>query len=330
MNAASTYRTSIILSASQTDSEGQQKRRRTFVAVDWNRYKAECESLRSPNTTPQSTLPDELPPKPEFDVDPRRSWKQTGARSSKLSLCDANSIIALLFFFGSLFFVANGFFTLLPLTNPELTFRGEAELVAPITNLLGALFFTSGSLLSLPTIWNTPSSQTGTKDTQALDKLSRPVLITDISWRWLPTRGDLKSVMAETPFQSAIAQMFGVIVLFPSVVTGFPGVLNTNDLSGFSFGVFGPLFLGGSLFFVSSVIMLVYTQERWYLPAFLSIVWQASLLNALGSLGFALAGAFLLLGNITTGTLMSFAGSWAFLCASLLQGLDLIVIHEVS
>jgi hypothetical protein len=74
--------------------------------------------------------------------------------------------------------------------------------------------------------------------------------------------------------------------------------------------------IGGSGFIISSILFMLETQQKWYLPAPTVLGWHIGFWNLIGALGFTLCGA---LGFSTSdavlyeGSLATFWGSWAFL-----------------
>jgi hypothetical protein len=104
------------------------------------------------------------------------------------------------------------------------------------------------------------------------------------------------------------------ITSLPGILTSSPSLVPLLNLL--------PATLGGLLFITASVLQILNTQEKWWVPQPLKGDWQVGFWNATGSLGFTLAGALPALGTETAtyfGTLADFWGSWAFLFGSLVQ-----------
>lgn len=251
---------------------------------------------------------------------------------------DANWIIAILFVIGSISFTINGFFGLLPLVAPSTAFSTEATLAAPLTNAIGAALFVTAGIFTMPAIWNTangtiePASSSSSSSSkfegdEEQTKTYQPALLSSPSWVWLPSWGILKDALKTTPFQSGAMQLVAGSVLTTSVVFGFPGVLAPDDLLGLSTFVFTPLLIGGGIFTISNIMLLLFAQERWYKPRFGSAAWQASLWNVIASILFAITGVLFLSGDTLGGSVASFIGSWAFLIGSVVQWYDMMAFY---
>lgn len=79
--------------------------------------------------------------------------------------------------------------------------------------------------------------------------------------------------------------------------------------------------VGGSGFIISSTLIMIEVQERWYAPNLKSLGWHIGFWNLVGAIGFTLCGALGFgIGRAGAGagleyasTLATFIGSWAFL-----------------
>lgn len=79
--------------------------------------------------------------------------------------------------------------------------------------------------------------------------------------------------------------------------------------------------VGGCGFIISSTLIMLEVQERWYTPKLRSLGWHIGFWNLVGAIGFTLCGA-LGYGIEQPGveyasTLSTFVGSWAFLVSRL-------------
>lgn len=78
-----------------------------------------------------------------------------------------------------------------------------------------------------------------------------------------------------------------------------------------------PKVIGGSGFIVSSTLIMLEVQERWYKPNLRSLGWHIGIWNLIGAIGFTLCGALGFAsdneGAEYASTLSTFIGSWAFL-----------------
>lgn len=314
------------------------QRRRTFVAIDHAEYRARCDLAR---VSKSSSGVYDIEWNKELDQNQHVSpgfREQLKVMATVYPYRDANWIIAILFIVGSISFAINGFFGLLPLVAPSTAFPTEATLAAPVTNAIGAALFVTAGFLTMPAIWNTAngtiepvsSSSSSSSKFEGDDeqtKTYQPALLSSPSWVWLPSWGILKDALKTTPFQSGAMQLVAGSVLTTSVVFGFPGVLAPDDLVGLSTFVFTPLLIGGGIFTISNIMLLLFAQERWYKPRFGSAAWQASLWNVIASILFAITGILLLSGDTLGGSVASFIGSWAFLIGSVVQWYDMMAFY---
>lgn len=67
--------------------------------------------------------------------------------STTFPVWDISYLIALLFFWGSLFFVLDGLFVWLPLENPSTEFVGESTTAAGTVAFIGGICFEVGAIL---------------------------------------------------------------------------------------------------------------------------------------------------------------------------------------
>lgn len=107
-------------------------------------------------------------------------------------------------------------------------------------------------------------------------------------------------------------------------------VISPDNLLGSQLFLFAPLTVGGSLFFFSNLILLVWLQKRWFSPEPSTAAWQAAFWSTLGSLNFALIGISLFLNDLMGSSLAGFIGSTAFLLGSIIQWYDVMAFHPDS
>lgn len=346
MNAANSHRASYFdlgglpgPTARRQSAAVALERRRTFVAVDHAEYRAKCDLARDSKASEPLGVYD-IEWNKEHEQDRRSSLGfrvQLTAMATVFPYRDANWIIAVLFVVGSISFTINGFFGLLPLVAPLTAFPTEATIAAPVTNAIGAALFVSAGVLTMPAIWNTangtiepvsPSSSSSKfEGDEEQAKTYQPALLSSASWVWLPSWSIFKDALKTTPFQSGAMQLVAGSVLTTSVVFGFPGVLAPDDLFGLSAFVFTPLLIGGGIFTVSNIMLLLFVQERWYKPRFGAAAWQASMWNVVASILFAITGVLFLSGDTLGGSVASFIGSWAFLIGSVVQWYDMMAFY---
>ena len=138
-------------------------------------------------------------------------------------------------------------------------------------------------------------------------------------WSWWPTWDELAThYLREIGFLACLAQMIGATVFWISGFTALKPI--TAALSApASNGVYWlPQVVGGAGFIVSSLLLMIEVQDKWYRPALGSLGWHIGFWNFVGAIGFTLCGA---LGfGVENGesiqyalTLATFVGSWAFL-----------------
>lgn len=178
--------------------------------------------------------------------------------------------------------------------------------------------------------WNTDNGTLDLPDSDASSisdqpaKIYHPALLGSAAWRWTPGRAALRRLLGEPPFQAALVQLAGTMVLAPSAVVGLPGVLAPDNLLGLAVGVFTPLLVGGGLIFLASAMLLLFSQRAWYRPELASAAWYGSLCNTVGAACFSLGGALLLINEAAMAGEVVFAGSVVFLIGSLIQWYDLV------
>lgn len=286
----------------------------------------------------------------------------------KMAVCwpvwDISFDMALLFAVGSAIWVVNSFFAWLPLQAPSTAFAGEQGLAGGITAVVGALVFEVGALFGLLEAVNENRGhcfgwalETALQDSglllhprpadcrhhhrerwrlfqrrQAGSDTQKPRR----QWSWCPSWHELRThYVREIGFWANAVQMAGATVFWISGFTGLPPVLDRLSPAAVD-GVFWlPQVVGGVGFVVSSLLFMLETQPRWYVPAPGLLGWHVGLWNLVGALGFTLCGA-LGFASATSrqmeyaSTLSTFLGSWAFLIGSLIQWYESLDKYPVS
>jgi len=155
-----------------------------------------------------------------------------------------------------------------------------------------------------------------------LQEASLAPLLGDSAFIYLPTVHQICTRYAHSLyFHAGWVQFLGTIVFSLATLTSLPGVL-TSSPSLIPVLNLLPATLGGLLFIIASVLQILHAQDKWWIPQPVKGGWQVGFWNAIGSLGFTLAGALPVLGTETAtyvGTLADFWGSWAFLIGSVVQ-----------
>ncbi|RDW77938.1 hypothetical protein BP5796_05790 [Coleophoma crateriformis] len=151
----------------------------------------------------------------------------------------------------------------------------------------------------------------------------QPALIGDDAFIWWPTMQQYRRVYwNDKTFNAGMNQWLGTIVFAVATITAVPGVADLTNTTIFYYANLLPATLGGFLFLIAAIFQMGAAQEKWYLPRPLHLDWQIGFWNAIGSVGFTLAGALFYPGTAALSlqaTLASFWGSWAYLIGSVLQ-----------
>ncbi|EXJ87817.1 hypothetical protein A1O1_04744 [Capronia coronata CBS 617.96] len=155
-------------------------------------------------------------------------------------------------------------------------------------------------------------------------------------WQWFPSWHDLRThYIYELGFLAGVAQLFGATVFGVSGITALPGINNHLTHQYALNGAYWiPQVIGGSGFIASSILYLLETQQKWYIPALKILGWHIAFWNLIGAIGFTLCGALgMAYGNSGAqyqASLSTFWGSWAFLIGSYLQLYESLDKHPVE
>jgi hypothetical protein len=171
----------------------------------------------------------------------------------------------------------------------------------------------------------TSTSTINTDDVNAVHASPQSALLGNPAFIYFPTMHQLLTIYAQSfHFHAGLIQFLGTIIFSIATITSLPGILPSLATSPFLIPLLNllPATLGAFLFLTSSILQLLSAQKQWYRPEILKGEWHVGLWNAIGSLGFTLAGALPILGTEEAsyiGTLAGFWGSWAFLVGSVVQ-----------
>ncbi|KAI5866742.1 hypothetical protein GGS23DRAFT_551800 [Durotheca rogersii] len=298
-------------------------KRQTIVPVDYANYSSQCRKIKE-EAGEESIFDVEPMPEPPSVLD------QIGRMITIWPYRDANWVIAILFIVGSIVFTVNGFFGLLPLLDPATALPAEALYVVPVLNILGAAHFLTGGTLSLVASWNADKGEYEPVDIMTeggVTKTYKPALLGSRAWSWRPSAADLRALIRTPPFLSSLVQSFGGLILTVSVVSGWPGIISPEDIFSMQLFLFGPLTIGGFLFFFANMSLLIWMQDRWYKPKWGEAGWQSAFWSSVGSFNFAYTGITLFTGDFLTSSIASFIGSWTFLLGAVIQWYDLMAFH---
>ena len=143
------------------------------------------------------------------------------------------------------------------------------------------------------------------------------------NWTWWPSGHEIMThLIYSVGFQASFIQFVAATFFYAPCFASLPGIY--NHLSpGLILGLSGiPQIVGAVGFVLSSMLFMLETQSRWYLPALGTLGWYISVLNVAGSIGFVLSPCFGLVKSSWAqyqSALSTLWGSWAFLVASALQ-----------
>ena len=141
-------------------------------------------------------------------------------------------------------------------------------------------------------------------------------------WRWFGLADK------QVGWWAAMIQFGGATCFTVAVISGTPGILKEDQWELQTALIWTMQVLGSIGFVVSSVLLMLEEQARWYLPALDLIGWHSAFWNLVGAIGFLLSAVFGYLANWHgNGTVCcqfwgtgfnTYYGSWAFLIASVL------------
>ncbi|KAJ3998093.1 hypothetical protein F5050DRAFT_1873318 [Lentinula boryana] len=245
--------------------------------------------------------------------------------------------VAIAFTLGSIIWVVNGFYSFLPFVDTSF-----AQSIAGIgwTAWVGATVFELGSILGVLEAWNRGETanfgwgvrralgQENASDSNgyAVNSSSEGKagnLKHQRKWIWFSS--DSK-YWHELGFLAAFAQFWAATIFWISGFTALPSIQDAiSTRTGVLDGVFWtPQVIGGMGFVISSSLLLLETQKRWYIANPASLGWQVAVWNFIGAIGFTLCGALGYAAQTSTkaayqSSLSTFWGGWAFLIGSILQ-----------
>ncbi|KAI0764700.1 hypothetical protein C8Q74DRAFT_1205533 [Fomes fomentarius] len=269
--------------------------------------------------------------RPSFTIVKQRIHHSEGRLKVHLAW-DISFWVAVVFVLGSTIWVVNGFILFLPLENVG----SDEPSAAAWSAFVGGTLFEVGSYLmyveALNTgheelfglaLWNVVGEAASEdplidprKDDSEGEK--RPH-----RFRWIgfgPWR--------ELGFLACFIQIWAATIFWVSTITGLPNVIQglPQDPPTAITDVFywSPQVIGGTGFVISSLLLMVEVQKRWWLPNLRSMGWHVALWNLFGAVGFTLCGALGYASLSSSGVnyqsvLSTFWGSWAFLIGSIVQ-----------
>ncbi|KAJ7793407.1 hypothetical protein B0H14DRAFT_148789 [Mycena olivaceomarginata] len=207
--------------------------------------------------------------------------------------------VAVIFTVGSIVWVINGFIVFLPFINTHVA--EDADGIG-WSAWVGATIFEFGAVMGLWEAWNhgdvanfgwnvqmlmhhgkSPLSTPGSKQPSASATPTK-------KWIWFSTDG---KYFHELGFVAAFVQFWAATIFWISGFTALPAITTAIESRTALFnGVFWtPQVIGGTGFVISSTIIMIETQKKWYLPAVTSLGWHVGFWNLVGGVGFTLCGA---------------------------------------
>ncbi|KAI0644029.1 hypothetical protein C8Q79DRAFT_914226 [Trametes meyenii] len=263
---------------------------------------------------------------------------------------DISFWVAVIFVLGSTVWIVNGFFLFLPLVNigsndfpasawtafvggtlfevgsylmyVEALNAGHEELFGPaLRGLLGHANRTV-STDALPDS-DSANAEKGSTGSGCGDRHGDSGGRRRLKFRWIGIGS-----WRELGFLACFIQMLAATIFWVSTITGLPNVISglPEDPPTAITDVFywSPQVVGGWGFIISSVLLMIEVQRKWWLPNLRSMGWHIGLWNLVGAIGFTLCGALGYASLASSGAnyesiLATFWGSWAFLIGSVIQ-----------
>jgi hypothetical protein len=271
---------------------------------------------------------------------------------------DISFDVAYVFTIGSVIWVINAFFVLLPLLRPDTEFKNEELYGGGITAFIGATVFEFGSLLLMAEAINenragcfgwaleravSHGKEEGEDQATLMPSKShcthhhsnkRNLVGTGLehsakhadyarAWVWWPSAQDLRThYLHSLGFLASLAQLFGATIFWISGLTALPGIYNRMSRPIAIVFYWTPQIIGGMGFIVSGTLFMIETQSKWWKPAPKMLGWWIGVWNLIGGIGFTLCPAF---GYDRSewaqlqACVSTFWGSWAFLIGSVVQ-----------
>lgn len=274
---------------------------------------------------------------------------------------DISWLLATMFTLGSLLWIANGFIVLLPFVDSGVTEElhyasawsafaaGSIYLFASVLLMLEAInAYKSGCFGwtiesdAGASIWQLrarpgqcrhrhrqrPEGQSfGGESVQNRDALDKRNDDTHWHhWEWWPSWSDLRShYFHELGFVACGIQLVSVFIFWLTKFVALPEVSRHLSIIAMDGVYWAPQMLACLGFVVSSSLVMLETQSRWYMPAVAVMGWHVGLWKLIGSIGFTVCAV---LGPLSQheypharyqSNLASFWGSWALLVGSMVQ-----------
>lgn len=288
----------------------------TFTLVDYAEYHAKMKAVK-------------IEEGPIYDntcdiEDPEMGKTEKLAKMfTEFSLRDPAYLVTILFLIGSILFLVNSIFGLIPFAAPELAFAGLMTIAFPVTIFVGASAFLIAGIIDLLGAFNAENGVMEIAKTQdgAARLEHQPALLGSEEWSWSACGRFRKLLRTDPAFQAGFFQFCGGLVLSVSAWTTIPGLIDPKA-DYFPLLAFVPQVIGGAMIFIGNLVVMFAEQDRWWKPKVTDAGWQGALWGGLGGFGFMWSGIFLLVADFVLAAWASFAGSVAFLLGSVLVWYD--------
>ncbi|KAI0666442.1 hypothetical protein C8Q78DRAFT_984295 [Trametes maxima] len=263
---------------------------------------------------------------------------------------DISFWVAVIFVLGSTVWIVNGFFLFLPLVHigsndfpasawtafvggtlfevgsylmyVEALNAGHEELFGPaLRELLGRASRTVST--DTPPGFDSANAEKSLRGPGGSDRHGDSRGLRRLKFRWIGIGS-----WRELGFLACFIQMLAATIFWVSTITSLPNVISgfPEDPPTAVTDVFywSPQVVGGWGFIISSALLMMEVQKKWWLPNLRSMGWHIGLWNLVGAIGFTLCGALGYASLTSSGAnyesiLATFWGSWAFLIGSLIQ-----------
>ncbi|KAK4168935.1 hypothetical protein QBC43DRAFT_83080 [Cladorrhinum sp. PSN259] len=338
-------------------SRDNRKGRHAVVLVDQNKQTANTKNYGRPTNTSSA----------------KAVLKGIGKMFVRWPFWDVSWEVALVFTVGSIIWCVNGCFAFLPLVAPSTEFRGETDVAAGWLAFVGATVFEWGSVLMILEAVNENRSDCfGWAVEEAFEDHGMVRLIHDDhekcrhhhadrrswlkrggtlvepirdekkeeeegrKWSWWPTLYELRThYIKEIGFLAALFQLLGATIFWMAGFTSIPPIYDSLSTPVRNGTFWLPQVVGGTGFIISSFLIMLETQKKWYIPAPKMLGWHIGLWNLVGAIGFTLCGALGFGAENSeaveyASTLSTFIGSWAFLIGSVIQWYESLSKYPLS
>ncbi|KAF4509315.1 hypothetical protein G6O67_005580 [Ophiocordyceps sinensis] len=241
-------------------------RRRTFTPVDWPSFKRGCELQRasSPVVDDDELSVSDLEPEPE----PEKPGFLEGLKRifTVYPYRDAQWVVAVLFFVGSLSFTIRAFFILVPIAT---ALEDGMEAGFPAITIIGAVILFLSNSLTMIAAFNVNRGHPAAEKGQPPPTQYCPALLGSEEWTWWPSFAEFTSVfLPNAAFRAGLVAILGGLILVTSAIAGLPGVLGDRSAPGFAVQyqsfVIVPQIAGGAIVAVGALRLTSLTQTRWY------------------------------------------------------------------